>query len=182
MNKQPELTAATRKKLTDAYFELLGRGEKTTISTVTALAGYNRCTFYRYFSDIQQLLEQVEGEICEKYQAIWSQFSSAADIPRVISELTAVYDRYGPYLAALLGEHGDARFTVKIKAIIAPVAVKLLTISADPPAVAELKMEFALSAVLATITKWYAMGQPIPVQQLSHLLLGILQNGIGLSV
>ena len=50
MKKQPELTAITRKKLIDTYFELVRKGEKATVGAICELAGYNRCTFYRYFS------------------------------------------------------------------------------------------------------------------------------------
>ena len=51
MKKQPELTERTRRNLIDAYFELTNSGEKGTVDQITRKAEYNRCTFYRYFSD-----------------------------------------------------------------------------------------------------------------------------------
>ena len=42
MKKQPELTAQTRKKLIDTYFELTAKEEKATVGAIAEAAGYNR--------------------------------------------------------------------------------------------------------------------------------------------
>ena len=66
MNKQPEVTEQTRKNLIAACFDLIKEQGKATVNEITKAAGYNRCTFYRYFTDTRQLLDSVEDEICEK--------------------------------------------------------------------------------------------------------------------
>ena len=65
MNKQPEVTEQTRKNLIAACFVLIKEQGKATVNEITKAAGYNRCTFYRYFTDTRQLLDSVEDEICE---------------------------------------------------------------------------------------------------------------------
>lgn len=42
MNKQPELTAMTRKKLMDTYFEFMAQGRKPTVGAVTKRAGITK--------------------------------------------------------------------------------------------------------------------------------------------
>lgn len=178
MKKQPEMTALTRKKLIDAYFDITARGEKATVGAITGQSGYNRCTFYRYFTDTEQLLDEVETEICGAFQSALQSCSPAGFSAEVMEALAEVYRRYGPYLKVLLGENGDFRFAGRMKALVYPVAAPLIMASADSKVAAELKMEFALSAVLAVVTKWYAMGQPVSALQLGKLIRDIFQRGL----
>ncbi len=62
MNKQPEITDATREAFITAFFRLaeIKNIYSITIREVTNLAGYNRTTFYRYFQDIFALIEYAE--------------------------------------------------------------------------------------------------------------------------
>ena len=178
MKKQPELTAMTRQTLIDTFFCITSEGEKAAVGAVTGRAGYNRCTFYRYFTDTEQLLSQVETEICDAFGAALTEQALSASPTEIISSLAAVYQQYGDYLSVLLGEHGDSRFVVKMKAIIHPVAHQLFTESSESDIVATLKEEFVLSAVLATITKWYEMKRPIPISWLGILIMNALRYGL----
>lgn len=178
MKKQPELTAQTKRKLIDTYFALVADGEKATVGAVTEAAGYNRCTFYRYFTDTEQLLDQVETEICGAFQKALEENYPAAASPAIVESFVAVYQEYGQYLSVLLGKQGSIRFTGRMKSIMQPIASQFFSETSNSDAVADLKAEFALSAVLATITKWYDMNRPIPTEELGGLLKGILQQGV----
>ena len=50
MKKQPELTAQTKQTLINTYFSLRQNSEKLSVGAICERAGYNRCTFYRYFN------------------------------------------------------------------------------------------------------------------------------------
>ena len=178
MKKQPELTAMTKQALIDTYFSMAAEGEKVTIGAVAERAGYNRCTFYRYFTDIEQLLTQVETEICDAFGKALTRQALTAAPAEIVGSLAGVYQQYGDYLSVLLAKHGDYRFVSKMKAMIHPMACQLLTAASDSGVIAELKEEFVLSAVLATVTKWYEMKQPISADELSVLIGGILEQGI----
>lgn len=178
MKKQPELTAMTRKSLIDTYFEIAARGEKATVGTVAEQAHFNRCTFYRYFTDIDHLLYEVETEICDAFRSALSQRSPSTTYSEMIESLVAVYKEHGHYLHVLLGKHGDLRFVSRMKALIYPMASQMFAATSDSSVAAELKIEFVLSAVLATVTKWYEMGQPIPIDQLGILIMELLQNNV----
>ena len=62
MNKQPEVTAQTKQNLIDAFWSLYceKRIEKITVKEITQMAGYNRGTFYEYFTDVYDVLDQIE--------------------------------------------------------------------------------------------------------------------------
>lgn len=170
MKKQPELTALTRNNLIDAYFKLGVKGKKATVGAVSELTGYNRCTFYRYFTDTDHLLYEVETEICNAFMKALPQDSLTVIPLEIIESLVGVYQKYGNYLSVLLGNHGVPRFVNRMKCIIRPMALQLFSSTSEASIVTELKVEFALSALLSTITKWYDMKQPVPVEHLSILL------------
>ena len=67
MNKQPEITDATREAFITAFFRLaeIKNIYKITIKEITNLAGYNRTTFYRYFEDVFNLIEYAEDQFID---------------------------------------------------------------------------------------------------------------------
>lgn len=67
MNKQPEITEATREAFITAFFRLaeIKNIYRITIKEITNLAGYNRTTFYRYFEDIFDLIEYTEDQFID---------------------------------------------------------------------------------------------------------------------
>lgn len=176
MKKQPEVTALTRKTLIDTYFDMTARGEKAAVGAITERAGYNRCTFYRYFTDIEQLLFQVESEICDAFQAALAKISFPISPSEIAESFATIYGQYGRYLSVLLGEYGDIRFTRKMKTIVAPFAKQLFIAEGDMEIITDLKVEFVLSAVLAVITKWYDMKQPVSVSDLGKLINSMIPS------
>ena len=58
--KRPDVTGMTRQNLMDAYWDLYTTTQlsKLTVKMVTDRAGYNRGTFYAYFTDLKELQEQ----------------------------------------------------------------------------------------------------------------------------
>jgi len=64
MNKQPEITDATRAALKSAFISLAMEQSirKISIKEITDIAGYSRITFYRYFIDVYDVLESIEDE------------------------------------------------------------------------------------------------------------------------
>lgn len=178
MKKQPELTAQTRYNFVRAYFELRARGEKTTVGAVSTLAGYNRCTFYRYFADTEHLLSEIETEICDAFKEVLPKDSITTIPSEIVGSLAAIYQKYGSCLSILLGKHGDPQFVSRMKSIIHPIAAQLFSLTSETSIITELKVEFALSAILATITKWYDMNQPVPAEELGLMIKKAIQNGV----
>ena len=58
MKKQPQITAQTKQNLIEAFWSLYceQRIEKITVKDITNKAGYNRGTFYEYFTDVYAVL------------------------------------------------------------------------------------------------------------------------------
>ena len=65
MKNNPEVMTKTKQDLIDAFWALYcqKRIDKITVKEITQKAGYNRSTFYEYFIDIYDVLEQIETAI-----------------------------------------------------------------------------------------------------------------------
>lgn len=77
MHKQPDITAATRKKIMDSFWNIYITTpiDKITISAITKSAGVHRSTFYEYFKDIYDLKDYLNYlnlilHLCTIYQKI----------------------------------------------------------------------------------------------------------------
>lgn len=71
MNKQPQITEKTRQKFIDVFCELYSQKpvEKISIQEIASRSGYNRSTFYQYFTDIYELLDTVENNLLHDIKA-----------------------------------------------------------------------------------------------------------------
>ena len=71
MKKQPEITEQTRKNIVMAFCKLYEQKpiEKISVKDVINLAGYNRSTFYEYFTDVYALLKYIEDDVINYIKA-----------------------------------------------------------------------------------------------------------------
>ncbi len=179
MKKQPELTAQTRENLIQAFWSLYCQNkiEHITIKDITTKAGYNRSTFYEYFVDIYDVLNQLEEVLLEylKEQVLNSLENGLNDA--VIQKLANVFEVKGDYLGILLGENGDPYFAQKIKAIMRPALVNALGLPEKDIHTAYI-FEFGMSAIIGTITYWYNNKQEIPSKELVRLIRSMLTMGV----
>lgn len=108
-NAAREQTKAT---LIQAFWKLYKEKgiEKITVGAITAVAGYNRSTFYEYFYDVPDVLQQVEDRILEEMK-----FGFPDDETIPMGEVVAVFERNADALSVLLGEHGDFSFFFRVR-------------------------------------------------------------------
>lgn len=111
MKKQPEITGQTRKNIIRAFCRLYEEKpiEKISVKDVIALAGYNRSTFYAYFTDIYALLEYIENDVIDYIKnGLDSKTKSQTDL---LNLFAAKED----YLKVLLGTFGCVHFQDRLK-------------------------------------------------------------------
>lgn len=68
MNKQPDVCERTKANLLEAFWKVYNKNTlyKVRIKEITDKAGYNRSTFYKYFSDINDILQYGEKILIEE--------------------------------------------------------------------------------------------------------------------
>ncbi len=175
MAKRPHITETTRKNLMDAFWKLYQTKpvEKISVREITDIAGYNRGTFYLYFKDVYDVLENIENDLLkvieqesERYSEIFSNDISHNDLSAVTTAAIEIFERceYKPFI--LLSDRGDLRFEQAIKEKMhINLEEGLLTHSEIDDVTREYIIHFVISGVLGIIKKWYSDGMVIPVEE-----------------
>ena len=180
MKKQPELTAQTKENLIQAFWSLYRQKkiEHITIHELTTKAGYHRSTFYEYFVDVYDVLDQLEDSLLEymKEQVVSALEGGLND--DFIQKLADVYESKGDYLSTLLGENGDPDFAQKLKTIMRPALFAEFGLPENDIHTAYI-FEFGMSAILGMVTHWYRRKKDIPSKDMVRLLRSMLLRGIG---
>lgn len=180
MNKQPEVTEATRAALVDAFcgFYRERPVERITVKEVAAKAGYSRATYYKYFPDNYALLDYVEerlvSEVLGRAQTLpvedgWGEGFVAA-FAEVVEENRA-------YVAVLSGPTGAAHFSAKLKGQAVPRLMEALGVPAGDTR-GRMSLEFYVAGLVAVLGSWLAGEREAEPVELASLVRGILQEGV----
>ncbi|WP_091752471.1 TetR/AcrR family transcriptional regulator [Propionispora vibrioides] len=179
MKHNPEITAQTRKNLMDAFWDLYSKEgiKKTSVRDIVGKAGYNRSTFYEYFTDVYDVLEQIEASILpdiEKHQNII--MKTGVRLP--LKHLTEVYSQNKKYFVVLLGKNGDPTFQEKIKNVYkALLRPHLQSLGADD-FILECTLEYAISAFLGVMTYCFTQEEDPDIEKMVQLLWSLMNDGV----
>jgi AcrR family transcriptional regulator len=187
MKKQPEVTARTRQKLVDAFWELFEtkRIEKISIGAITKKAGLNRGTFYEYYTDIYDLLEQQEQELLEQFgEYLRRQVGEMeyCSLTEFIGKNAKVFAEFDDRIFILLSNQGDPAFRVKLKERMREI-VRTVVMTSEKGNVTEHKEaeEYVLTYIIGTLTSmvtyWYETGKKIPIEKLLEYIITLISEG-----
>jgi hypothetical protein len=182
MKKQPELTAQTKENLMEAFWQIYcnKRIEKVTVKEITVKAGYNRSTFYAYFIDVYDVLEQIENSVLPSHQGLMPHNPtniSTTSLP--IDALTKIYEKNKKYYVVLFGDNGDPSFQSKFKNYMKAMVKKHL----DTQGVADsfeidFALEYTLSGMIGVLTYWFRLKTTPPSNKLFELMGDLMHYGI----
>lgn len=173
----------TQKNIMDAFWELYEREriEKITVAGICKLAGYNRSTFYAYFTDVYDVLERIESEIVKTEsftKLILANLNCTEDKRPIVAQLLELFEENKRYLPVLLGEHGDPSFRHKLLQRLTPAIYGILGYPVSQQDRLSYLFEYQSAAVLSIVTKWYANGKEMPLEEFLQLILDVTTNGV----
>lgn len=179
MKKQPEVTALTRENLMRAFWELYRQKkiDHISIKEITTKAGYHRSTFYEYFVDIYDLLNQLEDVLLARLREEVIHSLNIETNDNFVQILADRYDAQSEYLFVLLGDDGDPNFAKKMKAEMGPALMKRFGLT-EKVIHTSYMMEFGLSAIISTITHWYQNNKNLPATEFIILVRSMLMSGV----
>ena len=182
MKKQPEKTARTRQNMIDAFWELAAKQglDKVTISAITKKSNLNRGTFYVYFTDIEDLLEQAEDDMISDLQKQMEASISEGgfdDFAVASQKMIDVFTRYNEKFFLLIGKNGDPRFIARIREIAAVVFRKAFGILNDIP-YQDYVIVYATSAFTGLLTYWHDTGRKISIIELAAIVHAMISKGV----
>jgi AcrR family transcriptional regulator len=170
----------------DAFWSLYRtkRIEKISIKEITDKAGYNRGTFYEYFKDVYDVLEQIENELLVKLkQQIplpLPPSSEPALNPSVpLSMLIRLFEEQGDYFVVLLGDQGDSAFLSKIKNSFKPYLLAMLPEEARNSGFQlDYTIEYALNAMIGIFSYWFSQEDRPPLEELFLFMNELANEGV----
>lgn len=179
----------TRQNLIDSFWLLYCKKsiEKITVKEICDVAGYNRSTFYVYFKDAYEILEEIEEQTItvEDFKKIVIKNLFYGNLfpdhrkKAILKSILEFFEKNKTYLPVLLGENGDPHFRQKVLKKLTPTVLSIYK-QLTPQELLEVSylMEYQSAAMLSTIAKWYTNDKDLPTEQFLELLLAVTTNGV----
>ena len=180
MRKNPEITAMTKQAFIDAFCLLSQRKptEKITVRELSERAGYNRCTFYQYFSDVYAVLETIENRVAAEVKENFRVAIKPEDFGKTfLNAFTRIHREQAPYFDLLLRPANRARFSEKLIAEVGPILAARFHLPPEDER-SGLLTELYLSTALAAVARWINSGRKLPLPEFSALLRDVLSSGV----
>jgi AcrR family transcriptional regulator len=181
MKKQPEVTAQTKQNLIDAFWSLYceKRIEKITVKEITQKAGYNRGTFYEYFIDVYDVLEQIEESLIPEAHELPPISIPSQNVGMPLDLFMTLYEQNSKYYSVLLSDKGDPAFASKLKDSTKPVIKQAFLEKYNINTIEfDFILEFVLSAMIGIMSYWFREDKVLPVEDLVSLMYDLMENGV----
>lgn len=180
MKKQPEVTAQTRQNLIDAFWSLYceKRIEKITVKEITNKAGYNRGTFYEYFTDVYDVLEQIEKSLIPTLEELPPINIKNENMGMPLNMFMKLYEENSKYYSVLLGDNGDPSFASKLKNATKPTLKQTFCNNNIDPVEFDFVLEYILSSMIGIMSYWFRQNKVLPAEKLIALMGELTQNGV----
>lgn len=142
----------TRQALVAAFWKLYGEKtiEKITVGAVAGIAGYNRSTFYEYFSDVYDVLQQEEDALLERMR-----FGAPDKEGLPLEEVVAMFEENADRLSLLLSEKGDFSFFFRIRSRMRDAFYDLArTNGTEPDFELQIEIEYHVAGTASSLLSW----------------------------
>ena len=181
MSKQSQKTAQTKKNIAEAFIFLCKTTDikNITVKQVIEKAGYNRATFYRYFEDINSLLNYIEDDLIESTKILFVNNSLFTNFNKNLSNIFIEIEKeYGDYVSILSGENGDPHFISKFKNVIKSNIYTSLNKRQFEDSKFDISIEIMLSSIISAYSYWKSENINISAELLFSYINNLLNNGI----
>ncbi|MBR0260371.1 MAG: TetR/AcrR family transcriptional regulator [Selenomonadaceae bacterium] len=173
-------TRITRQNLIDAFCILAKTKSvsKITVDQLVDKAGYNRSTFYKYFRDVYDVLEQIEGVVISGVAENFRQNISPENFEQTfLTAFTKIQREQANYFDVLLNQNNRARFIEKLFAEISPIFMETFNLPPDNLK-SKYLTEIYLITVISAVRLWINDGRKFSAEELSRFVGAILSRGV----
>lgn len=184
MGRMDPRTRKTKRAIRNAFARLLSEQELNdiTVRDVAELAEINRKTFYRYYSGIYQVVDEIENEIVQSYEQILGEIDFRRDIEnptRIFERLTATISTDLDFYGSLLSMRGNVSLVSKLTDMLKSKTRETLLLHVSMDArVADVMLEYVISGMVAVYQQWFLSGRRDPIELVSETLSTLAFSGI----
>ena len=183
VNANDRRVKRTKKLLRDSLFTLLQEKSinEITVTELTEIADINRATFYFYYTDIMDMLDQIQNEAYELFEDVLvgteDHVDSMEDFAKYIENIL-IFCKENPTIArfVITREYNNNKVLKKIKKLLAKkVPVAKENYSQDDPR--RFVLNFALNALTGTVVDWMDDGMIIPPPIMAEFIANMYISG-----
>jgi len=166
----------TRDNLIQAFWTLFKykRIDQIHIKEITDAAGYNRSTFYQYFTDIYDMVNLIEEDLLAYVRDYAAQNLHNPAKETIVQNFTDLYLTKGEQFTILLSSQGDPSFLDKLKTTLTPVFLQTFHLPQTEQAI--YAIDFVISGILSVLLRWANSNCSISSEALVDLLHPLINN------
>lgn len=152
-----------------------------TVKELVEAVDINRSTFYLHYSDIYNLMEEIENEVLMEIQNIIKEHPMGVE-NNTFTFMEAIFfvmDDNRDICRALLGDSGDATFIYKIRQIIQDNSMQLLeSLFPDIKEKLHYKFSFCMSGCMGIVNEWLYKDKPETPQEIAKLAFQMVMHAL----
>jgi AcrR family transcriptional regulator len=177
----------TRILIRGAFTDLLRQKpiQDVSVKELCELAGINRGTFYSHYTDLYDLLGDIEEDMASEFRKSLEPILSAE--PGTLTPLAMTRSVFeclknnSDLCTVTLGDHGDKEFLIRIIDIGRQMCVEHYSrlFAGVSPTRIEYFYAFISSGCIGLLRKWFASGMAIGVDELAAMAESLITDGIG---
>lgn len=173
-----DISEQTKQNFIDAFWQLYEKKDinKIKVQEICDIAGYHRNTFYHYFTDVYDVLSQIEDGIIDELIVnsddgmIFYENSDAA------KRFANVYEKNRKYLKLLADEEKGSRFPAKMNKILKETYNNIVFFCNDNKK-NEYIHEYKLSGSIAAIMYYFKNGKGLSLEEVLNVVLELCGTG-----
>ena len=175
-------TLKTQRAVQDALMQLMTEKDisRITVSELAQRAMINRKTFYRHYSCINDVLDEIENVIVGGVTDILKQENALYMEPHILfNSINSLMSDNSEFYSALITAKSGEFIIGKVKNAFKEALLDMLRkISDDDDVVLVACAEFAVSGILSLYTKWISEGMTGSLDELADIAEKMTVEGI----
>ncbi len=180
MDKKTPVSEQTKRALKNSFLELYGKNGMSgvTVGAITKKAGYNRCTFYNYYTDVPEMLAEIENSILSEIsERLSAQEFHITNINDATQQFLSFFEAYGSTIYVLLSKSADSGFRSRFKESAFAIYREALAGNLDGEQI-EYLITYVSSAGLGLVEHWYESGRKYSSEEFMKLVQTLISVGI----
>ncbi len=172
-NFESETVKFTRKNIKEAFLLLLGkkRFDKISVREIVHIAGYNRTTFYNYYIDTSDLLQEIENDILDSVDICFSTIFGNGNIEDLVENAFDSFLKAKEQFSLVIGENGDPLFEGELKRRFKAILRRFIKQSDAFSTTTEYTLEFYSSGLVSIIKMWILNEAEIELKDFSSVII-----------
>lgn len=180
-------TRVTRMLIRKAFMELLRQKpiQSISIKELCSLAGINRGTFYTHYTDIHDLMGQIEAEMLEDFEKAMEPLLASQEEPfNPVALSTGIFQCLkdnSDLCTVTLGDYGDKQFAMRLINMGRErcMTLYLKHFKDATPKEIEYYYAFVSGGCIALLRKWLDDGMTSSANEIAEMAENIMLYGLG---